>query len=485
MVNKFNKTEKSSSSTNKTFVYPDLPIVCVMGLGFVGAAMAVAVAEASDNKQKPFFNVVGLDLPNDRGRLVIDSINRGVFPAETNDLELKAAIRRSHERGNLIATCDTSVLEKAYVVVIDINLDLGPKDEEGEYTVNFEGFTKAIETVGNKIQKDCLILVETTVPPGTCAHIVFPKLKECFESRGFSGSDLMVAHSYERVMPGDNYLFSIINFWRVYSGLTEKSADFCAQFLEKIVNTKEHPMIRLANTTASETAKVLENSYRAINIALIEEWARFAENVGVDLFSVINAIRMRPTHNNIRQPGFGVGGYCLTKDPLFARAAAKNIFNRPDLEFPFSQMAVEVNNFMPKVSVQTLLSLLDKDLKKRTILLLGVSYRPDVADTRSSASEVFVTEIEKHGIKVLLHDPLVDHWDELDVTVASEFPLPNQIDALVFAVSHGLYKDFDFVGWLGDNKPIVLDTNNVLSDEQIESFKEHGCRVRSIGRGEL
>src|SRR5262249_19673396 len=156
------------------------------------------------------------------------------------------------------------------------------------------------------------------------------------------------------------------------SGATPAAADACEAFLSQIINVQAYPLTRLHSTTASETAKVLENSYRAINIAFIEEWGQFAEEVGIDLFEVIDAIRVRPTHNNIRQPGFGVGGYCLTKDPLFAAVAARDLFDREDLAFPFSSRAVEVNARMPLRTLDRVRNLLGGSLTGRRLLLLGV-----------------------------------------------------------------------------------------------------------------
>ena len=118
-------------------------------------------------------------------------------------------------------------------------------------------------------------------------------------------------------MPGPDYLDSILNNWRVYSGHTNKSEALCEEFLSTIINTNKYPLTKLSSLTSSEMAKIMENSYRAVNIAFIEEWARFSEKIGTNSFEIINAIRKRPTHNNIRQPGFGVGGYCLTKGSIF------------------------------------------------------------------------------------------------------------------------------------------------------------------------
>ncbi|HMU82473.1 MAG TPA: nucleotide sugar dehydrogenase [Leptospiraceae bacterium] len=459
------------------------PVVCVQGLGFVGAAMSVAVSEAADPQGNPRFNVVGIDLPGPRGERVIRSLNEGKFPAETDDANLVAATSRAYRRGNLVATADAEAFRLASVVIVDINLDLGPTSADGEPFVDFSGLRAAIRTFATRISPDCLVLVETTVPPGTCAHVVAPEIRACFAERGLDPDSFLLAHSYERVMPGNQYLSSITNFWRVFAGYNEAAARKCEEFLLTVVNAEDFPMSRMDTITASETAKVLENSYRATNIAFIEEWGRFAESVGVDLFQVLDAIRMRPTHNNIRQPGFGVGGYCLTKDPLFARFSATTIFKRPELDFPFSRRAVAVNNQMPLVSVGRLTGMFGGDLRGRKVLLLGVSYRPDVGDTRYSASEIFARALVEAGASVVYHDPLVHDWPEMNAVVLQKLPPASGFDAIVLAVAHREYRDFDFASWIGENRPKILDTNNVLSRAQIESLVARQHEVKSIGRG--
>src|SRR5919108_4035915 len=318
------------------------PTVCVQGLGFVGAAMATAVATARDPRGEHLFNVVGVELPTAEGRAKVDALNAGRFPLATSDAELTAAVEAAHARGNLVATCDKRAFSLASVTVVNVPLDL-TDGREGR-SVDFEAFRAAIRTLGTYMPPGSLVVVETTVPPGTCERVVAPQIEAALAQRGLPWDAILLAHSPERVTPGANYLASMIHYWRIYAGHTDEAADACEAFLSKIVNVDDYPLMRLHSTTASETAKVLENSYRATTIAFMEEWGRFAEAVGIDLFEVIEAIRMRPTHSNIRQPGFGVGGYCLTKDPLFAEIAARDLFDRGDLSFPFSSEAVAVNN---------------------------------------------------------------------------------------------------------------------------------------------
>jgi nucleotide sugar dehydrogenase len=466
----------------------DRPTVCIQGLGFVGAAMAAAVSRARDGKGQPLFNVLGVDLDTPQGRAAIDSLNAGRFPFATSDRQLGTAVGAAHEAGNLLATSDPEAFGLASVILVDVNLDFDPAPGgPGQAAPRLElaEFRQAIRTIGENMASGALVIVETTVPPGTCERVVAPELAAALSARGLGAADFLLAHSYERVMPGAEYLDSIVNYWRAYAGHSTAAAEACREFLSLILNVGAFPLRRLSSTTASETAKVLENSYRAVNIAFIEEWGRFAEAVSIDLFEVVEAIRQRPTHANIRQPGFGVGGYCLPKDPLLALAAAHQIFERDDLNFPFCRMAVAVNQAMPRVSVDALQDLLGGSLEGRRVLLLGVSYRPDVADTRATPAAVFLGEAERRGASVLLHDPMVRHWAELGREVPQALSDPDRLDALVFAVTHEDYRRLNLRAWLNGARPAVLDANNVLSADQRAQLRALGCRLASIGRGGL
>lgn len=458
-------------------------IVVVQGLGFVGAAMAVAVANAVDAHGVPYFNVIGIDLNNTAGNKRVDSINSGAFPFETVDVSITRGTADAVKRGNLSATTDDSAIGKADVVLVSVNLDI-TSIEGTAPSVNFAPFKGAIHTLGEWIKKNTLVIVETTVPPGTCINVVKPILNKHFAERGITPESVLIAHSYERVMPGADYLDSIINFWRVYSGITQTAADRCEDFLSRVINVEEYPLTRLQTTYASETAKVLENSYRAVNIAFMEEWGRFAEDVGFDLFEVIDAIRKRPTHSNMRQPGFGVGGYCLTKDPLFAKLAAKEMFHLDGHEFPFSSQAIKINRDMPLVTLNKLKKYFNGSISGKRILLMGISYRQDVGDTRYSPAEKFTAQALKEGAAVSPHDPFVKYWDEMQMCVSKDLPEPDSFDVIVFAVPHHDYRRIDFSHWLStDGNCLVFDANNVLTSSQRSTLRGMGCTLLSIGRG--
>jgi UDP-N-acetyl-D-glucosamine dehydrogenase len=456
--------------------------VCIQGLGFAGAAMAAAVAEAREQDGSPSFAVAGIDLATREGSSRIAAINAGRFPFATVDETLETALRRGREVGNLSASSDIAEYRDCDIVVVNVGLDAAW--HHSPPTCDFASLTASVRTLADNIRTGTLVLVATTVPPGATEKLIIPELRRGFEARGLSPDGVLVAHSYERVMPGRDYLKSITNYWRVYAGYTEEAANLCKDFLERVIDTRHHPLTRLNRPLESEIAKLLENTFRAVNIALIEEWARFAERAGVDLHAIIKAIRVRPTHQNLMRPGFGVGGYCLTKDPLFAGIGARTLLDMADTAFPFSEASVAINQVMPRASI-ALLSRELGSLNGKRILLLGATYREDVADTRHSPSADFAAWIEAEGAAIDVHDPLASAFENSSRPILRELPSADRYDAIVYAVAHGSYRGLRFGEWLQDARPLIVDANSVLSGEQIVEFQQIGCRVKSIGRGDL
>ena len=443
--------------------------------------MATAVAAARTEGGNPCFEVLGVDLPNAEGKAKVEAFNQGCLPLTSTDEELLSAFQQACQVGNLRATCDPAVYEQADITVVDVHLDV--VWDGGHPSVCFDAFRRAIRTLGERMRPGSLIIIETTVPPGTCERVIVPELSAALEKRGLPADAILLAHSYERVMPGRDYFRSIVNFWRVYAGRTPEAARACEAFLSKVINVAQYPLTRLHCTTASETAKVLENSYRALNIAFIDEWGKFAEMAGIDLFEVIDAIRQRPTHSNIRQPGFGVGGYCLTKDPLLGGIACREFFGRDDVTFPFSEQAVQINQRMPLNTLDAVRSRLGGSLCGRKVLLLGVSYRQDVGDTRYSPAAILVRAAESEGSGVVCHDPFVSFWPELERKLSMTLPAARGFEVIIFAIPHQDYQTLDLAQWLGDERPLVFDANHVLSASQWEVLQQLGCPTGAIGRG--
>ena len=377
------------------------------------------------------------------------------------------------------------------VVIVDINLDVHKNSDEEKnlngYEVHLTGFKKAIESIANTCKPDVLVLVETTVPPGTCQKIVSPIFEEVFKKRN-QEARYKIGHSYERVMPGPGYVDSIQNFYRVYSGINEESALATEKFLKTIIRTDEYPLTRLKSTNATEMAKVLENSFRAMNIAFIEEWAEFAEEAGVNLFEVLEGIRMRPTHKNIMSPGLGVGGYCLPKDPLLASWAKQNLFesSKPLTQ---SEKAVQINDRMPMHTFDVIQKHYNGDLRNKKIALIGISYLNNVGDTRYAPAELLYDMLKKHGASISITDPYVNYWEERKLDVHSTLePVLNELpEVLVFCTKHNEFissaalKNFIFA----QNNLLLVDACGLMTNDWIEEIKHKQHSLRIIGRGDV
>ncbi len=468
-------------------LHPSKKVVVVQGLGFVGSVMGLVVANALTEE----YAVIGVDLPVEGSYWKIRSINEGFFPVIASDPKIGEYYQNALQKKNYYATYDAYAYSKADIVVVDINLDVkklssGNKGLE-DYQVDLTAFRKAIKAIGDNCKEDILVLVETTVPPGTSQKVIKPLLEECLNKRGLSTLKIKVAHSYERVMPGPTYIDSIQNFYRVFAGTDEKSADAAEHFLRTVIRTDEYPLTRLGNTNATEMAKVLENSFRAMNIAFMVEWSRFAEEAGVDIYEVVNAIRMRPTHKNIMLPGLGVGGYCLTKDPLLASWGRMNLFGSEE-RLHQSEKGVHINDNMPLYAFTYLQTQYKGSLKGKQVLLLGVSYLNDVGDTRFTPVEGFYEQLKNAGCEITLHDPHVTYWEEKDVWVNQllEEILDQSYDFIIITTGHKNYRNnAALIAKLNQQAPcFIYDTIGVLTNEEIRSLSvKHTVKV--IGRGDL
>ena len=460
-------------------------VVVVQGLGFVGAVMSLVVS----NSSKKDYAVIGVD--RKESIEIIDNINNGIFPIKSSDPKIEEYYQKSIKKGNFLATYDTSAYSYASVIIVDINLDVQKNsDSKGNlnsFNVDLNPFKNAIRTIGKNCKEDVLVLVETTVPPGTCMKVVKPIIEEELRKRHLSVDKIKIGHSYERVMPGPEYINSIKNFYRVYSGIDENSALETEKFLKTIISTSEYPLTRLVNTNATEMAKVLENSYRAMNIAFAVEWSRYAEEAGVNLYEIVNAIRMRPTHSNLMYPGIGVGGYCLTKDPLLASWAKINHFNSDD-NLEQSERGVKINDKMPHYAFDFMKKAfaLDSIINKK-ILLLGVSYRSDVGDTRYSPVEPFYLNCVDSKAIVETHDPYVQYWEEINLKVSQDLDkkLDMSWDIIVFSAAHSEYKNPKVISKISKMSNVkVLDTLGILKQKDIVELNKNN-KVKVLGRGDI
>ena len=281
-------------------------IVVVMGVGFVGAVMAAIVADTVDKSTgRPSKFVIGMQRPSVRSFWKIPTLNKGLSPVKAEDPEVDPMIRRCIlEKKTLVATYVYDVLKAADVVIVDVQLDYSKHALgnvcQGEVEMN--ALEESFEIIGRRVMPHALILIETTVAPGTTEQVALPAIRKIFRHRGIT-TDPLLAHSYERVMPGKNYVASIRDFWRVCSGVNDEAKAGVVKFLNEVLNTAKFPLTVLDRPIESETAKIVENSYRATILSFLHEWSLFAETNGVDIIKVIDAIKVRPTHSNMIFPG--------------------------------------------------------------------------------------------------------------------------------------------------------------------------------------
>ena len=461
--------------------------VVVQGLGFVGSAMVAALAETRDKNGSLLYNVIGVDLCDSENYWKIARSNEGKPPIISSDTNISNAYLNSKKNKNFLATYSNFSYSKADFVVIDIDLDIKKKSLGDSYNYRFtnEKYKKAIKTVADSINENTTVIIETTVPPGTTEKIIYPIFRDSFTNRKININKLFLAHAAERVMPGKDYLSSITNYHRVYSGINSESKKRAKDFLSSFIDVKKYPLTELHSTNASEMAKVLENSYRATNIAFIQEWTEFAEKAEVNLFEIINAIRARPTHSNIMYPGFGVGGYCLTKDSLLADWSLNNLFDG-NKHLEMSLKAVNINDLMPNYSIRLLKNEF-KTLENINLAILGISYLKNIADTRYSPSEFFYDECIKNKINVYLHDPMVKYWKEKDLTINQDLSYlkDKNIDVVVLTVPHGEYLNLNYNQFMDvfSNVKFIIDGFNIISDENAKKFMKNSVKIKGIGKG--
>jgi len=492
-------------------------IVVVMGVGFVGAVMAAVVADTEDKDGNPHKFVIGMQRPSVRSYWKIPFLNRGLPPVQAEDPEVAPMIHRCvNEKKTLTATFTYDALKLADIVVVDVQCDY-LKESLGDVRngqADMAALEKSLEIIAEHISPDTLVLIETTVAPGTTEQVAYPIMKKVFRKRGIE-DDPLLAHSFERVMPGKNYVASIRDFWRVCSGTNEKATRRVVKFLEEVINTDAYPITVLSRPIESETAKIVENSFRATILAFLDEWSLFSERNGVDLIKVLEAIKVRPTHSNIIFPGPGIGGYCLPKDGGLGVWAYRHIHGFEDDIFKITPLAIDINDTRALHVAQLTrdaLRNMSRPLAAAEILLLGASYREDVGDTRYSGSELIVRRLTEMGAELRVHDPYVQHWWEFEKQ--DEYPSPthglkrffrnqdkladlrveqdlNQAlsgtDAVIFAVRHQHYLDLDpdTVVETAGTSLAVIDCFGILNDAKIKRYFELGCEVKGLGRGHV
>jgi len=412
-------------------------VVGVVGLGYVGLPLAVEQARAG-------FRVVGLD---DNGAKV-DQVNRGEnYIPDVADADLAAMV----EAGRFSATTRYSDLARADVILVAVPTPLTPnKEPDLSYILAVADRIRGILRAGQ------LVVLESTTYPGTTEEVLRPIL----ETSGLRvGEELFIAYSPERVDPG-NAVYHTRNTPKLVGGSTAVCGELAALFYRQSLTE----VVQVASPAVAEMAKVFENTYRAVNIALVNEMALLADRMGLDVWAVLEAAGTKPFGIQIFQPGPGVGGHCIPLDPFYLAWKAREY----DFSTRFIELAGEINLRMPYFVVEKLqagLNALRKPLNGASVLLLGVAYKKDINDPRESPALKVMELLEARGARVSYHDPNIPvlRPQASFTRTARSVPLDPErlkaVDAVVVTTDHSNV-DYRLVA---DYAPFVLDTRNVMA----------------------
>jgi UDP-N-acetyl-D-glucosamine dehydrogenase len=387
--------------------------IVVIGQGYVGLPLALSAARI--NKK-----VIGFDISPDR----VSNLQKKISDIEDiSNLELSLAI----DSKSYIPTSNTNDIKSADIFLICV-----PTPLNSGHTPDLTALLSATETVGKSMKSGSLVVIESTIQPGTTRKVVMPLLEKF---SGLKNNQFLLAFSPERIDPM-NKQFTIKNTPKLVAGLTAEAATKAKEFYSKFIDQVDV----CDSLEVAETAKLLENSFRLVNISFINELAMFCQKIGIDVNDVIKAASTKPYGFMPFYPSVGVGGHCIPVDPLYLAEAAR----AAGAPTRFIELADEINLAMPTYFVGRASEMLG-GLKDKKVLVIGVSYKPNVADTRETPVAALIAGLMKSGAVVSWHDDLVKNWNgQSSVALGSGF------DLAILATPHD-YLDLSLLG----NTPLL------------------------------
>jgi len=409
--------------------------VGIIGLGYVGLPLAVEVGEAG-------FTVVGFDVAKDK----VNLINAG--KSDIDDVP-DSAVANLVQSGKLSATTDPKQLRQMDTVSICVPTPLSKtKDPDVSYIL------AAVKWIQQYIHKEMLIILESTTYPGTTEDMILPMLEE---SGLKVGRDFYLAFSPERVDPG-NQKFTTKNTPRVVGGTTPRCTKVAQAFYEQFIGSVH----AVSSTQAAETVKLLENTFRSVNIGLVNEVALMCDRLNLDVWEIIDAAASKPFGFMPFYPGPGLGGHCIPIDPHYLSWKLKSL----NYYARFIELAGEINSQMPEYVVHRIRNVLNdraKSVKGAKIVILGVAYKRDIKDVRESPALDVIKLLEGQGAKLYYNDPYVDtiRWNDSIHRSSKLTPaLLKKADLAVILTDHTSYN----YQWLVDNAKVVFDTRNATKN---------------------
>ncbi|RKX55739.1 MAG: UDP-N-acetyl-D-glucosamine dehydrogenase [Thermotoga sp.] len=419
--------------------------VGVIGLGYVGLPLAVEKAKAG-------YDVIGFDVQKEK----VDKVNKGEnYIGDVVDFDLKALVARDKLR----ATGNYSFLKDVDTVTICVPTPLDKfKQPDLTYIIN------STKEIAKYLHRDELVILESTTYPGTTEEVVLPIL----ESTGLKvGRDFYLAFSPERVDPS-NKIYHTKNIPKVVGGVTPKCSELAKALYESIL---ESDVFVVSTPRVAELEKILENTFRIVNIALANEMAIVCDRMDINIWEVIEAAKTKPYGFMAFYPGPGVGGHCIPIDPFYLTYKAREY----DYHTRLIELAGEINDSMPEFVVSKLMRLLNerkKCLNGAKVLLLGIAYKQDVDDIRESPALMVWKELQKHGAEVLYHDPYISRFknkedEKMYESVNLNEDILKTVDAVVITTMH---TNVDYEKVIAYS-PLVFDTKNVTG--KIKGNKEN------------
>jgi UDP-N-acetyl-D-glucosamine dehydrogenase len=408
--------------------------IAILGLGYVGLPLAVVFGEAG-------FHVTGVD--PDKRKIDALAKSESYIPDVKNE-----SVANLIKDGKLTATTDFSVLKEMDAVSICVPT---PLRQTGDPDMSF--IISATEQLAKYMHKGMVVVLESTTYPGTTRELLLPKLGA---EHGFKvGEDWFLAFSPERVDPGRED-YTTINTPKVLGGITEACGEVATAWYEGAIKTVH----RVSTAEAAEMSKLLENTFRMINIGLVNELAIMCERLGVDVWEVIDAAASKPFGFMKFTPGPGLGGHCIPIDPLYLSWKMKS-FN---YNARFIELASEINTNMPRYVVSRILDAMNdraKTLKGSRVLVLGVAYKPDIDDVRESPALDVIGLLQNKGANVEYHDPYIPHihheYDGWQMnSVKDMMKSVKEADVVIIVTNH---KDYDYKAII-DSAKFVFDTRN-------------------------
>lgn len=409
--------------------------VAIVGLGYVGLPLACLCAEKG-------LDVYGFDIDKNK----VSLIGKGISPID--DPGLKEAVKKT--KGKIKAATNFEDIRNASVVIVCV-----PTPVDRQHLPDLEPLKNACESVSKNLGEGTLVIIESTIFPGTTEEIVFPILKK-------PNVKFSLAHCPERIDPG-NRKWTIRNLPRVVAGIDKDSTKRAAEFYRSII---EAEVTELSSVKAAEATKIMENTFRDINIAFINEMAMSFDRAGIDILEVIKGASTKPFAFMPHYPGAGVGGHCIPVDPYYLIEKAKQI----GFSHKFLRLARDINNSMPDYTIKLLeneLKKIGKKIEKAKIGILGVAYKADVDDMRESPALEIIKILREKGAEVFVFDPHVRK--ESNVSGLDE--LLEKSDYIVLATDHREFRNMDLNGLKKNDIKIIIDGRNCLDKEKIKQMK--------------